>query len=76
MLCTINSYMFILIKESVIPLFLGADLFLNTDVRTENHPRYHAKFARRGLATKLAFAAGIISLQYKQAEMVISDRCC
>ncbi|GAA6089470.1 uncharacterized protein si:ch211-110p13.9 [Tachysurus ichikawai] len=44
-------------EESVIPLFLGADLFLNTDVRTENHPRYHAKFARRGLATKLAFAA-------------------
>ncbi|KAK3539156.1 hypothetical protein QTP86_026975 [Hemibagrus guttatus] len=44
-------------EEPVIPLFLGADLFVNTDVRTENHPRYHAKFAKRGLATKLAFAS-------------------
>ncbi|MCJ8746717.1 hypothetical protein PDJAM_G00145040 [Pangasius djambal] len=44
-------------EEPVIPLFLGADLFLNTDVRTENHPRYHAKFAKRGLATKLIFSS-------------------
>ncbi|XP_056135325.1 uncharacterized protein si:ch211-110p13.9 [Lampris incognitus] len=39
-----------------IPLFLGADLFSNTDIRTENHPRYHAKFAKKGLATKLKFS--------------------
>ncbi|KAI5625299.1 hypothetical protein C0J50_15158 [Silurus asotus] len=44
-------------EEPAIPLFLGADLFLNTDVRTENHPRYHAKFAKRGVATKLAFSS-------------------
>lgn len=62
MLYTINSFMSSFIKEPVIPLFLGADLFLNTDVRTENHPRYHAKFAKRGLATKLAFSSGIMSL--------------
>lgn len=50
-------------KEPAIPLFLGADLFLNTDVRTENHPRYHAKFAKKGLATKLAFSSGVTSLR-------------
>lgn len=42
-------------KDSTIPLFLGADLFANTGIRTENHPRYHAKFAKKGLATKLHF---------------------
>ncbi|XP_036453830.1 uncharacterized protein si:ch211-110p13.9 [Colossoma macropomum] len=44
-------------EEQMIPLFLGADLFSNTDVRTENHPRYHAKFAKRGLAAKLVFSS-------------------
>uniref|UniRef100_A0A3B1II97 Si:ch211-110p13.9 n=1 Tax=Astyanax mexicanus TaxID=7994 RepID=A0A3B1II97_ASTMX len=44
-------------EEQMIPLFLGADLFSNTDVRTENHPRYHAKFAKKGLATKLVFSS-------------------
>lgn len=43
-------------KGSVIPLYLGADLFSNTDIRTENHPRYHAKFGRKGLATKIKFS--------------------
>lgn len=42
----------------MVPLFLGADLFSNTDIRTENHPRYHAKFAKKGLATKLHFSSG------------------
>ncbi|XP_041856008.1 uncharacterized protein si:ch211-110p13.9 [Melanotaenia boesemani] len=37
----------------VIPLYLGADLLSNTDIRTENHPRCHAKFAKKGLATKI-----------------------
>uniref|UniRef100_A0A1A8FEB5 Si:ch211-110p13.9 n=2 Tax=Nothobranchius korthausae TaxID=1143690 RepID=A0A1A8FEB5_9TELE len=39
------------------PLYLGADLLSNTDIRTENHPRYHAKFAKKGLATKLKFSS-------------------
>ncbi|TSW89622.1 hypothetical protein Baya_13589 [Bagarius yarrelli] len=43
--------------EPVTPLFLGADLFSNTDVRSENRPRYHGKFAKKGLATKLTFAS-------------------
>ncbi|XP_048835287.1 uncharacterized protein si:ch211-110p13.9 [Brienomyrus brachyistius] len=45
-------------KDSMLPLFLGADLFAKTNIRTENHPRYHAKFAKKGLATKLAFSSG------------------
>ncbi|XP_068594478.1 uncharacterized protein si:ch211-110p13.9 [Brachionichthys hirsutus] len=44
-------------KSSMVPLYLGADLFCNTDVRTENHPRHHAKFAKKGLATKINFAS-------------------
>lgn len=40
------------------PLYLGADLLSNTDIRTENHPRYHAKFAKKGLATKIHFSSG------------------
>ncbi|XP_029475127.1 uncharacterized protein LOC115100635 [Rhinatrema bivittatum] len=39
----------------MIPLFLGADVVAQTGVRTENHPKVHAKFAKRGLATKLNF---------------------
>uniref|UniRef100_A0A3Q3FEY3 Si:ch211-110p13.9 n=1 Tax=Labrus bergylta TaxID=56723 RepID=A0A3Q3FEY3_9LABR len=39
------------------PLYLGADLFSNTDIRTENHPRHHAKFAKKGLATKIHFSS-------------------
>lgn len=41
-----------------IPLYLGADVFSNTNIRTENHPRYHAKFAKKGLATKITFSSG------------------
>lgn len=44
----------------MVPLFLGADLFSNTDIRTENHPRHHAKFAKKGLATKIHFSSGKI----------------
>ncbi|XP_029915470.1 uncharacterized protein LOC115364932 [Myripristis murdjan] len=44
-------------KGPMVPLFLGADLFSNTDIRTENHPRYHAKFAKKGLATKIHFSS-------------------
>ncbi|CAG5923429.1 unnamed protein product, partial [Menidia menidia] len=57
----VNSSSFTLAKcpgqGPVIPLYLGADILFNTDVRTENHPRYHAKFAKRGLATKVTFSA-------------------
>ncbi|KAK2911319.1 hypothetical protein Q8A67_003452 [Cirrhinus molitorella] len=42
-------------EDQLMPLFLGADLFSDTDVRSENQPRYHAKFAKRGLSTKLVF---------------------
>lgn len=45
-------------QNPVVPLYLGADLFANTDIRTENHPRYHAKFAKKGLATKINFSSG------------------
>ncbi|XP_029295825.1 uncharacterized protein LOC115013568 isoform X2 [Cottoperca gobio] len=44
-------------KSPVVPLYLGADLFSNTDIRTENHPRYHAKFAKKGFATKINFSS-------------------
>ncbi|XP_068461000.1 uncharacterized protein si:ch211-110p13.9 [Clinocottus analis] len=44
-------------KSPVVPLFLGADVFSNTDIRTENHPRYHAKFAKKGFATKVNFSS-------------------
>ncbi|XP_056603080.1 uncharacterized protein si:ch211-110p13.9 isoform X1 [Triplophysa dalaica] len=43
--------------DQMIPLFLGADLFSDTDIRSENQPRHHAKFAKRGLATKLFFSS-------------------
>ncbi|KPP77192.1 hypothetical protein Z043_103401, partial [Scleropages formosus] len=45
------------VKESMVPLFLGADLLSKTDIRTENHPKYHAKYAKKGLATKLIFSS-------------------
>ncbi|XP_069789339.1 uncharacterized protein [Narcine bancroftii] len=44
-------------QENLIPLFLGADVIAKTSIRTENHPRIHAKFAKRGLATKLNFSS-------------------
>ncbi|XP_076127155.1 uncharacterized protein LOC143106657 [Alosa pseudoharengus] len=44
-------------ETRLIPLFLGADLYSDTDIRIENHPRYHAKFAKKGLATKLVFSS-------------------
>ncbi|XP_078277808.1 uncharacterized protein LOC144605965 [Rhinoraja longicauda] len=44
-------------KDNLIPLFLGADVIAKTSIRTENHPRIHAKFAKRGLATKLTFSS-------------------
>ncbi|XP_053557732.1 uncharacterized protein LOC128648863 [Bombina bombina] len=43
-------------EENMIPLFLGADVVAQTRIRTENHPKLHAKFAKRGLATKLTFS--------------------
>lgn len=52
-----------LFQGPVIPLYLGADVFSSTDIRTENHPRYHARFAKRGLATKIHFSSGKIEPQ-------------
>ncbi|KAM9810903.1 uncharacterized protein ACB057_004865 [Neosynchiropus ocellatus] len=43
--------------DGVTRLYLGADLFSNTNIRTENHPRYHARFAKKGLAAKLHFSS-------------------
>lgn len=43
-------------QSPLVPLYLGADIFSNTDIRVENHPRYHAKFAKKGYATKLTFS--------------------
>nr|XP_057925570.1 uncharacterized protein si:ch211-110p13.9 [Doryrhamphus excisus] len=42
---------------AMVPLFLAADLFSNTNFRPENHPRCHAKYAKKGLATKLHFSS-------------------
>lgn len=53
-----DNYFPLLPQTPVIPLYLGADLFSNTDIRTENHPRHHAKFAKKGLATKVNFSSG------------------
>lgn len=53
-----NSDLHPVFQIPAIPLYLGADLFSNTSVRTENHPRYHAKFAKKGLATKINFSSG------------------
>lgn len=50
-------------QAQMIPLFLGADVLSSTDVRTENHPRYHAKFAKKGLATKIQFSSGTMFAQ-------------
>lgn len=56
--CIISVCLF---QSPVVPLYLGADLFSNTDIRTENHPRHHAKFAKKGLATKIHFSSGEIA---------------
>ncbi|CAH2295819.1 Hypothetical predicted protein [Pelobates cultripes] len=44
-------------EENMIPVFLGADVVAQTGIRTENHPKLHAKFAKKGLAAKLNFSA-------------------
>ncbi|XP_068100883.1 uncharacterized protein [Hyperolius riggenbachi] len=46
----------ILSAADLIPVFLGADVVSQTQVRTENHPKIHAKFAKKGLATRLDFS--------------------
>lgn len=42
----------------MIPVFLGADVVSQTGVRTENHPKIHAKFSKKGLAARLTFSPG------------------
>ncbi|KAM4707634.1 uncharacterized protein O3C94_007645 [Discoglossus pictus] len=44
-------------QDNMIPLFLGTDVVAHTGIRTENHPKLHAKFAKKGLATKLQFTS-------------------
>ncbi|XP_071999965.1 uncharacterized protein [Engystomops pustulosus] len=43
-------------EENMIPVFLGSDVVSQTGVRTENHPKIHAKFAKKGLAARLNFS--------------------
>ncbi|KAM6954422.1 uncharacterized protein FYW47_013382 [Aplochiton taeniatus] len=53
-----NSFMLTgcLTEGSMVPLFLGADIFSITDIRSENHTRHHGKFAKKGLSTKVTFS--------------------
>lgn len=53
-----NISLYSVFQIPAVPLYLGADLLSHTNVRTENHPRYHAKFAKKGLATKIKFSPG------------------
>lgn len=48
-------------QRPMIPLFLGADLLSETDIRSENHSKYHSKFAKKGFATKITFSSGVLS---------------
>ena len=41
------------------PLFLGCDVLDECGISSGNLPRFHAKHARRGLATKLNFQSGV-----------------
>uniref|UniRef100_T1ITY6 Uncharacterized protein n=1 Tax=Strigamia maritima TaxID=126957 RepID=T1ITY6_STRMM len=41
------------------PLFLGADLLEGSGIAPSNHCRIHARYARKGLATKLIFPAEV-----------------
>ncbi|XP_018412728.1 PREDICTED: uncharacterized protein LOC108787625 [Nanorana parkeri] len=43
-------------QNTMIPVFLGADVVSQTGVRTENHSKIHAKFAKKGLAARLTFS--------------------
>ncbi|XP_056391212.1 protein lava lamp isoform X2 [Hyla sarda] len=44
-------------EDNLIPVFLGSDVVSQTGIRTENHPKIHAKFARKGLAARLNFSS-------------------
>ncbi|OCT98393.1 uncharacterized protein LOC108705694 isoform X2 [Xenopus laevis] len=43
-------------EDNMIPVFLGADVVAQTGIRTENHPKLHAKFSKKGLAARLNFS--------------------
>ncbi|XP_073442115.1 uncharacterized protein [Dendrobates tinctorius] len=43
-------------EDNMIPVFLGSDVVSQTGIRTENHPKIHAKFAKKGLAARLNFS--------------------
>ncbi|KAM4050273.1 uncharacterized protein ACNLHF_015065 isoform 2-T2 [Anomaloglossus baeobatrachus] len=43
-------------EDNKIPVFLGSDVVSQTGIRTENHPKLHAKFAKKGLAARLNFS--------------------
>ncbi|XP_075118567.1 uncharacterized protein LOC142193229 [Leptodactylus fuscus] len=43
-------------QDNMIPVFLGSDVVSHTGIRTENHSKTHAKFAKKGLAARLNFS--------------------
>ncbi|KAM3937062.1 uncharacterized protein RB166_003442 isoform 2-T2 [Leptodactylus fuscus] len=43
-------------EDNMIPVFLGSDVVSHTGIRTENHSKTHAKFAKKGLAARLNFS--------------------
>ena len=46
-------------NNKCMPLFLGCDVLDECSISTGNLPRFHAKHARRGLATKVNFQSGV-----------------
>ncbi|KAG8456075.1 hypothetical protein GDO86_002030 [Hymenochirus boettgeri] len=44
-------------EDNIIPVFLGADVVAETGIRTENHPKLHAKFSKKGLSARLNFSS-------------------
>ncbi|XP_078591155.1 uncharacterized protein LOC144870621 [Branchiostoma floridae x Branchiostoma japonicum] len=46
-------------SDQAVPLFLGADVLAGSGIACDNQPRIHARYAKKGLATKLHFEAGV-----------------
>ncbi|XP_078671758.1 uncharacterized protein LOC144911564 isoform X2 [Branchiostoma floridae x Branchiostoma belcheri] len=45
--------------QQAVPLFLGADVLAGSGIACDNQPRIHARYAKKGLATKLHFEDGV-----------------
>ncbi|XP_066281953.1 uncharacterized protein [Branchiostoma lanceolatum] len=46
-------------SDQAVPLFLGADVLAGSGIACDNQPRIHARYAKKGLATKLHFNDGV-----------------